>query len=291
MAPLFGRIYDCILDRRFAEWHTPNIEQAGFRKGEVVYCSYSRLLIHFSKKIKKDLIVGYLDYEKAFDYANRANIVLTLMSKGCGQTFTSAVAKMFKSTTYIPTTNNKICDEITTSYGVAQGRHSSPNFYSFYVSDMPRCTDELSDIDFMDPHNLAQLSDDSTIFASSIESFKNKMLCLLNYSRDIYQIPNISKTMFCHFEKEPLLDPIYITDDTTISIIDIDKCHRYLGMIFTPTNDFSKIININLNDRMGNISKFYAWLDINTDTPIEIKLPVLDSCLFSSMLYATRNMG
>ena len=69
-------------------------------------------MIHFSKKIKKDLIVGYLDYEKAFDYANRANIVLKLMSKGCGQTFTSAVTKMFKSTTYIPTTNNKICDEL-----------------------------------------------------------------------------------------------------------------------------------------------------------------------------------
>ena len=76
-----------------------------------------------------------------------------------------------------------------------------------------------------------------------------------------------------------------------ISSIDIDKGHRYLGMIFTPTNDFSKIINIYLNDRMGNISKFYAWLDINTDTHIEIKLLVLDSCLFSSMLYAIETWG
>ena len=148
---------------------------------KVVDCSYTRLLIHFSKKIKKDLIVGYLDYEKAFDYANRANIVLKLMSKGCGQTFTSAVAKMFKSTTYIPTTNNKICDEITTSYGVAQRRHSSPNFFSFYVSDMPRCTDELSDIDFMDinrdtPIEIKLLILDSCLFSSmlyAIETWGN----------------------------------------------------------------------------------------------------------------------
>ena len=52
-----------------------------------------------------------------------------------------------------------------------------------------------------------------------------------------YQIPNISKTMFCHFAKEPLLDPIYITDDTMILSIDIDKGHHYLGMIFTPTGE------------------------------------------------------
>ena len=94
---------------------------------------------------------------------------------------------------------------------------------------------------------------------------------------------------FC--KRTLIIDPIYITDDTIISSIDINKGHRYLGMTFVPTNDFTKIININLNDRMSNISKFYAWLQINTDTPIEIKLLVLDSCLFSSMLYAIETWG
>ena len=95
-APMFARLYDCILDRRFCEWYTPNREQAGFRNGQS--CSLQLfsviLLIHYSKKEKKNFIVGFLDYEKAFDYANRANLVSKLSDKGCGQMFTKAVAKM-----------------------------------------------------------------------------------------------------------------------------------------------------------------------------------------------------
>ena len=98
----------------------------------------------------------------------------------------------------LPTTstNNKLCEEISTSYGMAQGRHSSPNFYSFYVSDMSRCTDILENNNFMDPYNLAQLADDSIVLAESVNSFKEKMNCLLCCSKEIFQIPNISKTVF-----------------------------------------------------------------------------------------------
>ena len=56
-------------------------------------------------------------------------------------------------------------------------------------------------------------------------------------------------------------------------------------MIIFPTNDISKILTKNVNQRMNNICKFYALLEINKDTPIEIKLMILDNCLFSSLLY------
>ena len=62
-------------------------------------------------------------------------------------------------------------------------------------------------------------------------------------------------------------------------------------MIIFPTNDISKIITINVNQRMNNICKFYAWLEINKDTPIEIKLMILDNCLFSSILYGVETWG
>ena len=102
-----------------------------------------------------NLLILFMDYEKAFDYANRAKIVSKLIEKGCGAQFTKAVAKMYDSTSYLPMINNKIGNKITTAYGVTQGRNSSPDSYSFYVSDMPNCTDELPNIDYMDPHNIA----------------------------------------------------------------------------------------------------------------------------------------
>ena len=120
-----------------------------------------------------------MDYEKAFDYANRYELIQKLMTKRCGAQFTKAVAKMYKSTTYIPYVNNKVGEPIETSYGVAQGRNSSPDFYSFYVADMPKCTDDIETDDFMDPDMTAQLADDTAMMSELFSSFKAKTSCLL----------------------------------------------------------------------------------------------------------------
>ena len=127
---------------------------------------------------------------------------MKLIDKGCGRNFTKAIAKMYSYTTYVPSLNNKLCEEISTSSGVAQGRNSSPNIYSFYVSDMPSCMDTLDNFDFMDPYNLLQLADDTIVLAESAHSLQKKMHCLLEFSKKI-----ISKTVFCHFSDNPLLHP------------------------------------------------------------------------------------
>ena len=81
---------------------------------------------------------------------------------------------------------------------MAQGRSSSPNLYSFSVSDMGQITISLGTCDFIDPHSLAQLADDATILADGIQMLDNKMRCLLAHSKEIYQVPNIQKTVYCH---------------------------------------------------------------------------------------------
>ena len=43
--------------------------------------------------------------------------------------------------------------------------------------------------------------------------------------------------------------------------------------------------------RSGTISKYYAWLEANNETPIEIRMLILDNCLFSSILYGIENWG
>ena len=48
-------------------------------------------------------------------------------------------------------------------------------------------------------------------------------------------------------------------------------------MKFVTTGDVNKIITINLNDRIGNLCKFYSLSEINEETPIEIKFLVLDN--------------
>ena len=293
VAPVLARVYDIIINQRFIKWYAPNREQSGFRPkhGCLLPLFTIFLLIHYSRQEGRDLCIGFMDYEKAFDYANRAAIVLKLIEKGCGRIFTEAVAKMFKSTTYIPSYDNKLCEEIRTSYGVAQGRNSSPDFYSFFVSDMPRCTDSMPNKDFIDPHNIVQLADDSTMLADGVMMLGDKMCRLLDYSAEIYQVPNIPKTVYCHFSDNPSLGPLRIDENTVLASVDPIKGHRCLGLKFLPTSDADKIIMFNLEDRLHHWVRFYAWLEENEETPIEIKLLVLDCCIFLSILYGVEVFG
>ena len=293
IAAILARVYDIILDERFKKWYVPNREQAGFCAGQgcplPLFSIF--LLHHYAVQNGKEFCIGFMDYEKAFDYANRAKIVSKLMDKGCGRVFTDAIAKMFHSTTYIPSTNNKLCEAITTSYGVAQGRNSSPNIYSFSVSDMASCTKSLETKDFVDPHNLAQLADDTAMLAEGLVMLGPKMKCLLDYSEEIHQVPNIPKTVYCHFSNNPFTGKLRIDENTQLSSVDPVKGHKYLGVKFLPTKDIEKIIKSNIEARSHNWVKFYSWLEINEETPIEIKILVLDTCLYMCILHSVEVFG
>ena len=56
-------------------------------------------------------------------------------------------------------------------------------------------------------------------------------------------------------------------------------------MEFFPTNDINRIILRNLDKRATYISKFYSWLQINENTPIEVKLMVSDNYVFGAIFY------
>ena len=67
--------------------------------------------------------------------------------------------------------------------------------------------------------------------------------------------------------------------------------YKYIGLSVYPTNDVTEIIKGNVNKRMMNFAKFHAWLSVNELTPIEMKLVVLDSCVFGAVLSASECWG
>ena len=150
---------------------------------------------------------------------------------------------------------------------------------------MPSCTNSLPQKDCLDPHNLAQLADDTTVLAEGVAMLGGKMYCLRDYSNGICQVPNIPKTVYCHFSDNPSLEPLRIDENTLLSSVDPEKGHRCLCVKFLPTIDFDKIITFNINDRSHNWARFYEWLEVYEETPIEIKTLIQDSYLFNSILY------
>ena len=293
IAPFLCRIYDIIIDVRFTSWFRPNKEQASQpAQGCPLQIFMLFLLISYSKENNKDLFVGFLDYEKAYDYVNRAEVVTSLMNDGCGGNLTKAIAKMFQTSEYFPKSNrNRLSESIRTDHGVTQGRRSSGSIFSYYVSGMPGAVGDIEYDDFMDPLTLAQLADDTALYAEKIENLIKKFVKIFIYSKNRYQVPNISKTLYCHFAADPLQTPLMIDEHTFIHCVDMWRGYRYLGIFFFPTNDIILIIQKNFDKRMVHISKFYAWLSVNEDTPVDIKLLVLDSCVFQALLYGIECMG
>ena len=288
------RIYDIMVDERFCSWFKTNREQAAGTKGQGCPLQIFMLLlvIDYARQKGKDLFIGFLDYEKAFDFANRAGLVSDLMKNECGSKFTKAIAKMLTTTTYYPKSNKSFLSEgIPTDYGVTQGRRSSGSLFSFYVSDMPDALNDIEYDDYMDPLSLAQLADDSAIYAEKVKNLICKFRKIFEYSRKKNQVANIKKTVYGNFSSDPMLTPLEIEEAITLESIDPDKGYKYIGLFVFPTNDITQIIIFNINKRMGNFAKFHAWLDINELTPIEVKFLVYDSCVLGAVLYSCECWG
>ena len=288
------RLYDIMVDERFCSWFTPNREQAAgkIEQGCPLQIFMLLMMIDYSKQKEKDLYIGFLDYEKAYDYANRAGIISDLMKNDCGSKFTKAVAKMFTTTTYYPKSNkNYLSEGIRTDYGVTQGRRSSDSFFGFYVSDMPEALNDIEYDDYMDPLSLAQLADDSAIYAEMIYNLISKFRKIFEYSREKNQVANIKKTVYGNFSPNPRLTPLEIDNGLTLNSIDPVKGYKYIGLLVFPTNDISEIIKRNVNKRLGNFAKFHAWLAVNELTPVEVKLLVLDSAVLGAVLNSSECWG
>ena len=133
--------------------------------------------------INEDVLIGLLDFEKAFDYMNRPIILDMMMNDNIGNLFLKNLARTYENTCYIPKLScNELGNKIHTDHGVTRGRNSSCNLFSYYISDMPRCLEIIDTHDFMDPLNLLQLADDSATLASSLQSLFVKIYSIIMYS-------------------------------------------------------------------------------------------------------------
>ena len=214
---IIPKIYNNILNNRFLKWYNPNREQAGFRpKQDCLFQIFAIfLMMELANHHDKSILIGFMDYEKAFDYMNRAEIICDLPRKGAGKVFIKSVANMYDRTYYIPKVDkNTYGDSIITHHSVTQRRNTSANFFSFNISDMP--TKITVQTTFLKRINLLQLADDTSMLAESSHSLREIFKQMLSYSKSKYMVANISKTFYLEMCKNPTNDPIVIDDNSTI---------------------------------------------------------------------------
>lgn len=197
IGPILSRIYDIVLNNRFKSWYEPNVHQAGFRAGQG--CNFQLfalfLLIDMAWNLGVVLFICLIDFEKAFDFMNRAELLKQLMNLGIGKKFLNSLKNIYLETSYRPKiSSTSMGDEIVTDYGVTQGKSSSANLFSCFISDMPQSVQDCNVNDFMDPLNVLQLADDSSILADKTNSLCSKTKNILDYYDAKYLHANVPKT-------------------------------------------------------------------------------------------------
>ena len=79
--------------------------------------------MEYANANNKDVFLRLLDFEKAFDFCNRADLLTFLMKNNAGDRFVKALARMYIQTSYIPRiNNNRLGNAIISKCGVTQGR-------------------------------------------------------------------------------------------------------------------------------------------------------------------------
>ena len=135
LAKLFTRI----LNGRFAKWAEDNGKinetQFGFRKGrrtqDCLFILNGLIELLFSKGMK--LYVCFIDYEKAYDYLDRAALWAKLLKTGISCKTIRIFKSMYeKMKVGVKGDNNYF----STRVGLLQGEITSPIFFSVFINDI-----------------------------------------------------------------------------------------------------------------------------------------------------------
>ena len=288
IGPVLSRMYDVIMNMRFGAWYSPNKEQAGFREEQGCLLQILALLmmIDLSKRLNKDMLIGVIDYEKAFDFTNRYTLCEDMMKNHFGKRFVTNFMNSYESTYYVvKASKNERGDSIKTDQGLTQGKTTSSSYFSLYVSDMPDCLNAGEKRDFMDPYYLLQLADDTTITAEVFRQFIDNMAKIVRYSIEKFLRIHPTKSKYFHLtDNQKMIDDIIL--DGGITLKAITDGYNWLGFWLCNSKDISEIIKFHLSKKMIHVSSFYSWLAVNEDTPFNVKLLVLYICLFATILYS-----
>ena len=282
IGPGLSRIYDIMINQKFCNWYVPNPEQAGYREhqGGLLHIFSIYLLLDHAAMNNIEPYILFMDYEKAFDFVNRALLLEKLMNKGAGNKFVKALYESYTYTYYKPKISDKYTGAaIETDSGVTQGKTSSANLFSFYVSDMVSTTAiPTNDSDIF------QLADDTAILCNNLQSLINRFRLLLKYSKDNYLLANMDKTKYLQLTRNASI-PTPITIEENLVVKPSKDGYRYLGIKIIRSNSVYEQIMSNINERKGNIIKFNHWVDNHKYAPFNIKLQVLYACFLPSIFY------
>ena len=107
---------------------------------------------------------------------------------------------------------------------------------------------------------------------------------LFDYTKRKYIIVTMDKTKCLHLTENPTLNDIKL-DNESIEAFNPRDGYNWLGFHLSYSSEVNKSVEFNFLKKKANIGKFYAWLQVNNNTPFPLKMKFFYNCMFPSFLY------
>ena len=137
-----GKAYSQLLNNRIIKYcnevHLFCEEQNGFRKfrscEDHIFTLTSIIRNRF--QVNKDLFVGFIDMQKAFDWVNRDLLWYKLLSHNITGNIYWAVRSLYSFNESCIKLNNLLSQWFEVNIGVRQGDNLSPTLFSIFINDL-----------------------------------------------------------------------------------------------------------------------------------------------------------
>ena len=280
-----SKLFTRIINNRLNEWaETEEVlteAQFGFRKGRST--SDCLFILHGLVEILvargKKLYCCFIDYEKAYDYIDRAALFYKLLNTSVSSKCVNIIKSMY-SNIKLEVRGQEGESYFSSNCGLLQGESTSPILFSLFVNDLEsNLRDYGVGINIQNTiMKLLMFADDTVIFSESREGLQAGLTSLYKYCKKWGITVNAAKTKIVVFRKAGRLPAkdIWRYGD---QIIDIVSSFKYLGFNLTSGGSFSGTIQDLTNSARRAMFGLKTIIHRNSEL-----LPSMQIKLFNSLV-------
>jgi hypothetical protein len=235
--PIFGKIFQTILDRRLTFLNDAlactDVFNGGFKKGSMTADNMLILLGCIQKQVLtgKQLYVAFVDFKKAFIYVNRKILFYKLISSGLNGRSISVLKSMYSKTKSAIKINGLIHKWVVDKCGTNQGGPISPSMFREMLADLKDYFNAEYGIVISDTLILVHLlwADDLILVSDSAGGLQSQLDGLYTFCSKFQMIVNDMKTKVVLFGKCPKENLSFVFNGKQL---DITENYKYVGNIF-----------------------------------------------------------
>ena len=283
---LFEKLYQTILNSRLYAFLTIPSPQTAYqkKKGCNLHVMSIRLLKILTTKTKQKLFIIFTDFEAAFDLVSRKLLFEKLVKIGISSVMLTALISIYVSSKSVMEHNGQFSDIMLLLAGIKQGAPPSGILYIVYTLGII----DLFNMKFnpeplLSIFHLLMHADDILLLATTRILAVMKLKELMIYCKENFIKLQLVKCAMMCVNSNDVRDMEPITVDSITMRCETSEI--YLGSVITNSTKLKTDVEADIKHRQLNVIKFYAFLRINKNAPVAIKLKVLDSCIISSILH------